>query len=760
MPRVRHFDRSGFSYVGGALLLALVSGCSPSPPGAGPQRAGSTASGSQAVPGDDLPEVGADPRERVLSEITTVLLSEKHLLRRPIDDALSRETFPKYIEELDGAKLLLLEEHVTALSRYAEHMDDQLRAGDLVLARKGAALVARRRGEAAKLVADILSKPFDFNVAEETETDPKKLTFAKNEAELRARWQGALKLQALERIQEMEDLASGKKDKPDKNAKVVDPAAEKVQAKALAEIPPTFEGREEKARKDLATRYEARFVRLAKLEALEPAEQFLNALNAGYDPHTQYLAPAAQDDFDIAITGTLEGIGAVLGEKDHYVVVQELVPGGASWQQGKLEAGDVILAVAQQGKDPVDVTDMPLQKVVSMIRGPKGTVVLLTVKKPDGHVETIAITRDVIKIEATYARAAVVDLGPKHESAGYIYLPGFYGEMGKGGRGTSERNATDDVRALLTSFQKKKLSSVVIDLRANGGGLLSHARDISGLFIDRGPIVQTRDSEGKREVLTDTDPTVAFSGNVVVLVDRFSASAAEILAAALQDYDRAIIVGTGPTHGKGTVQGVVELDRLTQMPAGEPLGIFKLTMQQYFRVNGESTQTRGVIPDIVLPDPASFVESGERTLFHPIPWASVDPLPHARQPHTWQKADLSTASRARLKSHAMFAKIEAFGKLVKQRREDTREPLERKAWQAERKRDKDASDAADPKLKDIKPLLDVQVVSDRTAPAPAAPAASDKKVQSKLDVWKDELARDPWVEEALYVLGDMAKKKP
>ena len=760
MPRVR-LDQPRSLRVSGALLLSLVFGfgCSPSPPGTGPHRAGAAGGAQPEVPGDDLPEVSADPRERVLSEITTVLLSEKHLLRRPIDDALSRETFPKYIEELDGAKLLLLEEHVTSLSRYAERMDDQLRAGDLVLAHKGAAMIARRRGEVAKLVADILSKPFDFNVAEETETDPKKLAFAKTEAELRSRWQGALKLQALERIQEMEDLASGKKDKPDKN-KPPDPAAEKAAEKALALIPPTFEGREEKARKDLATRYESRFVRLAKLEALEPAEQFLNALNAGYDPHTQYLAPAAQDDFDIAITGTLEGIGAVLGEKDHYVVVQELVPGGASWQQGKLEAGDVIVAVAQQGKDPVDVTDMPLQKVVSMIRGPKGSVVLLTVKKPDGHVETIAITRDVIKIEATYARAAVIDLGPKHDSAGYIYLPGFYGEMGKGGRGSSERNATDDVRALLASFQKKKLGSVVIDLRANGGGLLSHARDISGLFIDRGPIVQTRDSEGKQEVLADTDPTVAFSGNVVVLVDRFSASAAEILAAALQDYERAIIVGTGPTHGKGTVQGVVELDRLTQMPAGEPLGIFKLTMQQYFRVNGESTQTRGVIPDIVLPDPASFVESGERTLFHPIPWASVEPLPHARQPHTWQKAELSAASRARLKSHAMFAKIEAFGKLVKQRREDTKEPLERKAWQAERKRDKDASDAADPKLKDIKPLLDVQILAERPAATPAQPPPSDKKVVNKLDAWKDELARDPWVEEALFVLGDMAKKRP
>jgi carboxyl-terminal processing protease len=276
--------------------------------------------------------------------------------------------------------------------------------------------------------------------------------------------------------------------------------------------------------------------------------------------------------------------------------------------------------------------------------------------------------------------------------------------------------------------------------------------------VDKGPIVQTRDSDGKREVLADTDPSVAFSGDVVVMVDRFSASASEILAAALQDYERAVIVGTGPTHGKGTVQAVVELDRFVRGPSKDSLGIFKLTMQQFFRVNGESTQTRGVVPDVVLPDPASFVESGERTLFHPIPWASVEPLPHARQPHAWVKQDLAAASRARVKANPIFAKVETFGKLVKARRDDTKKSLERTKWAAEKKRDKDELDGADPKLKDLKPLLHVQIVTDKgTAPPPVT---TDKKVQNKLEAWKDELARDPWVEEALRVLADMSKKRP
>jgi carboxyl-terminal processing protease len=640
---------------------------------------------------------------------------------------------------------------VDALSPYADRMDDQLHGRDLVLARKGAALAAQRRTVVARLVADILASPFDVTLAQEIETDPKKLGFCKTEAELRERWRGVLTLQAYERMQQMEDLLAAK-DAATSGKKKLDPAA----AEPLADIPTTVEGREEKARKDLATRYETRFVRLAAAEPLDPDVQFLNAITAAYDPHTQYLAPAEKENFDIAITGTFEGIGALLGERDHYIVVQELVPGGAAWTQGKLEAGDLIIAVAQAGKAPVDATDMPIDKVVEMIRGPKGTVVTLTVKKPEGDIRSIAITRDVVKNEAAYARGAVLDLGAASEPVGYVYLPGFYGNMGAGR--ARERNATDDVRALLAGFEKKKLGGVIVDLRGNGGGLLSHARDISGLFIEKGPIVQARDSGGSVEVLTDEDPSVAFTGNVVVMVDRFSASASEIVAGALQDYERAVIVGTGPTHGKGTVQGVVELDRIAPMPGKDSLGVFKLTVQQYFRVNGASTQIRGVVPDVLLPDPMPFLETGERSLFHPIPWSSVAPLDHARSPHAWSVAALAAASRDRVKAHPVFAKIEAFGELLTARRGDTREPLARTAWLAERKSEKEAQDAADPKLKDQKPLFEVSVVAGAGAPTPPT-ATQDKELRKRLDAWKDDLARDVWVAESLHVLADMSAKR-
>jgi carboxyl-terminal processing protease len=729
------------------VLLALAGACAAPAPTTGGKHP--SAPPGVAGPSDDLAELPPDPREELLAEITTVLLTNKHLQRRPIDDALSKAAFPKYIEQLDGSKLLLLDSHVAALAKYADRMDDQLREKNLVLARKGAALVAERRKVASRIVSEITAQRFDFTVAEEIETDPKKLAHSRSEAELVDRWRRLLKLQALERIQQMEELAEGKS-KPDPEAqdKEPDPAIEKLKA----EIPPTFDGREAKARQEIATRYETRFARLSSMDSLEPAQLFLNAIAAVYDPHTQYLAPADKENFDIELSGRLEGIGAVLGEQDHYVVVRELVPGGASWKQGKLEPGDLILAVAQQGAAPIDVTDMPIDKVVKLIRGPKGTQVTLTVKKADGTIVTIAITRDVVHVEATYARGALLIPPAKSESVGYVYLPGFYGGVGSSRR-SGERNATDDVRALLAGYEQKKLRSVIVDLRGNGGGLLEHARDISGLFVPRGPVVQTRDFTGKIAVLSDTDPSVAFSGNVVVLVDRFSASAAEILAAALQDYQRAVVVGTASTHGKGTVQAVVELDRLLEQPGSASLGMFKLTVEQYFRVTGGSVQWKGVTPDILLPDPSSLVESGERSLPNSIPWTSVGALPYERQPHRWDAATLAARSRERVSQQPLLTKVDAFAKLARARRAETREPLEQKAWRAKKKREREALEAADPALSKQKPLFELVPLPDASAP----PAPPDKKVRQKLDAWKDELVRDPWVAESLGVLADMGK---
>jgi carboxyl-terminal processing protease len=706
----------------------------------------------------DLPEAPRDPREQILASAASSLLTHEHVRARPIDDAVSKEAFQRFIEELDGGKVFLLEGDVQKLARFETDMDDELRAGDFRLGRKGVALLASRRRVVADVIARTLATPLDFTVNESIETEPKKRAFCKTEEELAARWRGVLKLQVLERTQQLEETLE-KKTHPKADTKAdagetdADEAKRDAAAeKALGQIPATFEGRRDKVQKELATRYATQLARAAAVDKLEPTRDFINSLNEVFDPHTNYLPPAEEADFDIAITGRLEGIGATLREQDHYILVDDLVPGGAAWQEGKLEIGDLIQAVAQEGKEPVDVTDMPIGKVVAMIRGPKGTIVVLTVKKPDGSIKTISITRDVIRIEATFARGAVLKTKTNGD-VGYVHLPGFYGESARAKK-PGERNATDDMRTILTQLTKKGVKSLVFDLRGNGGGLLTHARDITGLFIKDGPVVQTKDGKGNVEVLRDTDPSITFDGPVVVLVDRFCASAAEIVAGALQDYERAVVVGSSATHGKGTVQAVVDLDRqlqLQQRPASEPLGLYKITIEEYFRVSGGSTQLKGVVPDVLLPDPTSFVESGERTLFHAIPWSTIAPAPFTKVPHAWKIADLAAASSARTSANADLTTVTKFAKLMEARRDKTLTPLARDAWQADYKRMKAEVDALDPKKHEPKPMMEVVPLGAEQVPAP------DPRTKKRLEKWKGTLARDLWVDESTRVLADMKK---
>jgi carboxyl-terminal processing protease len=742
-----------------ALSLGVACGRAPTPKGSSaPAQVAPT---EQAIREDlRLPKAQpADPREPRIAASVTELLEREHVRPHVLDDEISRKAFTKYLEALDPGKLFLLKGEVDVLERDATRIDDQMHAGDLALAHTGAAVMAEEQKKVAGMVAEMLKTPFDFTVEESLETDPKKLSFPANEEERRDRWRKSLKQQVLERIERMDETAKAaeklKKEGGADKDKGKEPADEEAPKVALEPPPPTFEGREKKAREDLGKDYEGRFLRLSKVEPLEAAETFVNAIAGIYDPHTLYLAPEQQENFDIQISGSLEGIGAVLTEDAHYISVREVVAGGAAWREGQLEAGDLILAVKQAKGEPVDVADMRINEVVRMIRGPKGTMVTLTVKKPDERIVIISIKRDLVVVEDAYARGAILELGPKHTQFGYIYLPSFYGNTRATKGGTPERDATSDVRALLERFAAQDVPGVVIDLRGNGGGLLNHANDITGLLIDRGPVVAAKGAEGKLQVLGDSNPGEAYAGDVVVLVDRFSASASEILAGALQDYGRALIVGTS-THGKGTVQAMVDLDRMEDRRGqGDPLGVAKLTIQQFFLVDGESTQWRGVQPDVALPDPASHVESGERYLENAIPWSSVPPLPATPWPHpSWDSRTLDAKSKTRQDAQPVFGKVRERGAYLLERRKETVVPLKREAWQAQRKKDEESLDALDPKLEDGPERFAVKLINYRPD-EPAEPTPARKGGAVRVDKWKETLGHDPWVEEALFLLTDM-----
>lgn len=738
----------------------------------GPASAG-TAPSEGATP--------ADPRELELGLAVGKLLEAEHLRHPTVDDSLSEKAFKRYIKAIDPGKMFLVQSDVDKLRIYADKIDDELHSGRLQLAHAGSEVFARRVGAVKVMIADILAHPLNLTDQEWIETDPDKLAVARSDQELRDRWRRRLELEVLERMAVMDDRAAdlakdAKKGTPGaaggKHKAAPHPAVEPGSASVPSpgpnpdtdteadadgtpplsadQIPPTESGREAKAQADLAKSYDARLTRLLHPGKLDAASDLLNAVTSSLDPHTDYLPPDDEANFDIQMSGSLEGIGAVLREDDHYIRVVQLVPGGASWRQGQLEAGDVIEAVAQQGKQSVDVADMRIDDVVRMIRGKKGTIVTLTVRKPAGQEQTIAITRDVVVIEAAYARGAVLKLKGDRSTYGYIYLPSFYGGQTTGAR----RSAAGDVRRLLSEMRKRKVSGVVLDIRQNGGGLLDDAVKMTGLLIDHGPVVQTRTSDGKREVLRDRDPGETYDGKLVVLVDRYSASASEILAAALQDYKRAVIVGTGPTHGKGTVQVLADLDRMVGSH-GPSLGVLKLTIEQFFRVNGASTQWKGVVPDIVLPDPDGYKKTRERQLDNSIPWSSIDPVAHTDWPTHRNLSKLKAESARRVAKSDVFAHVTAQTKLLLAQRDDTKLPLARPVWTALRKQREAQIDGVSPKINKGPARFTVTIVDyDGKARVLARPGG---KVDDTYNKWRENLSRDPWVEESLHVLHDMVR---
>ena len=781
------------------VVLSLgIAACSGKAPGAGEARPPAPGAEAHAAPAPSEPVAPLDPRESTLAAAAVLLLEHDHLLRKPIDDELSRTAFETYLDRLDSGKMFLLRRDRESLARYADKIDDELRAGSLELGHEGEKIYKARVEVVEKLVAELLAAPFNHDDEEWIELDAKKVEVATSEQELRERWRRRLELEVLEKVAQMEarlevqakkDTKAG--DAAHKVAKA--PSAAKGKAKPgdgkasaagagrgprasadgdrtppsveperdaegpaddddphvpLAQIPPTPEARDTKARTDIAKSYAARFARLRHPGPFDAASEMINAVASSLDPHTTYLPPADRANFDIRMSGSLEGIGALLREHDEYVEVVELVPGGASWRHGGLAQGDLILSVAAEGKEPVDVVDMRLDDVVKMIRGPKGTVVTLRIQKPTGAQETISITRDVVVVEESYARGAVLTR-KAGRPVGFIHLPSFYG-----GRGPGQRTSGRDVAHLLDEMKALKVAGVVLDIRGNGGGLLGEAVTMTGALIDHGPVVQVQDSRGQRETYTDDDKGTDYDGPVVVLVDRFSASASEILAGALQDYHRAIIVGTGPTHGKGTVQTLEDLSRATR--SNLDLGVLKVTVQQFFRVSGSSTQREGVTPDVLLPDPAGHLETGERQLEHAIPWSQIPAVDHDTWPGSWKTATLVERSATRVAKQPVLAKMAALTQVLRASRDDTRIPLARAAWQAHRKERRAAFEAASPDLASRPPAFAVKTLDDPALPAPG-PGGKPGKADDRLARWRDNVARDPWVEECINILGDMAK---
>jgi len=585
---------------------------------------------------------------------------ERHYSGKAIDDALSRAAFSLYVKQLDYQKRFLLDVDVAQLRGFELTIDDEIRAGRIELVPLAETLMRQGVGRAERLVKDILAKPFDFSVVEDYETDPDKLAFCRSESELKERWRKELKYRALNRyLTLMED-------------EKFSAPGEVPKAKQIA--------LEQQAREKIAKQHGDYFTRMTHETMQDQYDRYLNAFARAFDPHTGYMPPQSKEDFDISMRGSLEGIGATLRDDEGVIKVVKVIPGSAADRQGQLQTDDIISAVSQGAGEPVDISDMRLRDAVDLIRGKKGSEVRITVKRAGHKPFIIPIIRDVVMIEESFVKSAVIDDPATGQRYGYIKIPSFYRDFEESRNGKGGRNSTDDVRAALTLLKRQRISALILDLRNNGGGALTDAVGVAGLFLEKGPVVQVRSSGGGTKVLEDDDPAIDYRGVMVVLVNQFSASASEIVAGALQDYKRAVVIGSEHTHGKGTVQVIMNLDdalTLRNMSRYQPLGALRLTTQKFYRISGESTQYRGVVPDIILPDRQQSNKFGERYLDYSLPWDAITGANY----RTWIEGAsdltwLKNRSTARVAGNQEFVKIRQVAQTLSERLVNTRQSLQ------------------------------------------------------------------------------------
>ena len=680
---------------------------------------------------------GTPPRDQVVLGVMLQGLTQLHYQPEKLDDQFSQRVFDLYLKRIDGNKQLLRAPEVAQLRQYQTRIDDELRGGSHAFLDATSQLLDKRMGEVQVFYRQILAQPFDFAASESWETDPAKAAYAASAAAQREQWRKMLKYQTLARLSEMMDDEASKKDKPLAAAKVAAaPGTTTARPRTPAEM-------EAEARKRVLKYYDDAFADQLKNDANDRLADFADVIANTYDPHTNYFAPIARDNFDIQMSGRLEGTGAQLIGDEGHLKVADIVAGSASARQGELKVGDIILRVAQGAAEPVSVEGMRFDKAVKLIRGPKGTEVRLTVRKPDGATLVIPIIRDVVVIEETYAQSALVKQGGR--TFGYIHLPGFYADFnGKGGRSSAA-----DVEAELAKLAKENVAGVVLDLRYNGGGSLRDAVDMGGLFVPTGPMVQVKTSRGAAAPVADTDPRVQYAGPLVVLVNKYSASASEILAAAMQDYRRAVVMGS-TTYGKGTVQQVFDLDNAVsaQAAALKPLGSLKLTIQKFYRVNGGSTQFKGVVPDIALPDALTAFAKGEQEQEYPLPWDEI--MPAVYQPANTLPASLAklrAASAARVAASPGFRLITEGAARATERRQQTTLSLNIAAYRTLQQQAR-AANKQQTAAQNALAVLDITAL-----PADARPAA-DSVAAKRTARFLKPLRKDAALAEAVAVIGD------
>jgi carboxyl-terminal processing protease len=668
--------------------------------------------------------------EKILRNVGQMLV-EAHYSPKDINDDFSKKIFKKFLNDLDPDKDIFTQADFEALKKYETRIDDEIR-GDAPVEffLVAGQLFNKRIEDAAKIYNQVLDQPFNYSVAESINLNDDKLKVPANENELTNAWHKRLKYLALDRYSESVDLREKNKGK------------ESFVVKSDADLEKDAREKVRRSMDRIFDRYRHKFSDDDRFSI------FVNDITTSMDPHTEFFPPVDKRYFDEQMSGSFFGIGAQLSYDDGNIKIASLVTGTPAWKSGEIQVGDVILKVAQGSNEAVDLTGYVVEDAVKLIRGSEGTEVKLTVKKSDGSVKIVSLIRAKIVQEETFARSAIVKNGSS--KIGYIFLPEFYADF----EHANGARCSADVEKEIKKLKEEKVDGIIMDLRNNGGGSLYDVVQMAGLFIDQGPIVQVRDRDGKQpQVLKDKDASVLYDGPLAVMVNEFSASASEIFAAAIQDYNRGVIIGSTSTYGKGTVQRNIGLDFASNLlGSNSDLGTVKLTLQKFYRINGGSTQLKGVASDIVLSDKYEQLKLREKDDPDALPWDEISKASYT----PWNPGyDLSTIKRLeqdRLNNSDVFKTIRANSEWL-EGQNDKEHSLELDKYRAEQKAIQ-ATVKQNESLEKLKDSLDVSF-----APQDVDLFAYDKAKQERFNNWLKGLTKDIYLDQAVKVMNDMISQK-
>ena len=670
-------------------------------------------------------EKKGDPeKDKILLDLLTMVLEKAHYSPVAIDDDFSKKVYAKYLEGIDPTKRFFLQSDIDEFKKYETSIDDMILNRDLSFFELTNSRLLQRMDESQDIYKAILDNPFDFNTKENINVDYENLPYAKNKKELKDRWRKQLKLQALSSIIDKQKLEEEEKKKEASyKDKSFDEIEKEVRESSLKSLDEYFD-----------------FIK-KELDRTDWFSIYLNSIVERFDPHTFYFSPDDKEKFDVSMSGTFQGIGARLQKKNDAVEVSELISGGPAWRGKELEAGDLILKVAQGKEEPIDIAGMRLDDVVKKIKGPKGTEVKLTVKKVDGSLKVISIIRDEVETEETFAKSTVV--GKDGKKFGIINLPKFYISF----ENKQNRDAYKDVALEIERLKAQNVDGIVMDLRDNGGGSLETVVKMVGLFIPEGPVVQVKAPGRNPEILPDPDKKVQYDGPLVVMINNFSASASEIFAAAIQDYKRGIVVGSKHSYGKGTVQNVIDLNQFVRGNSYGDLGALKTTIQKFYRINGGSTQREGVQSDIIFPDRYAYLDMGERDEESALPWDKIEPAKYA--PLNFNYENIIANSKRRIELNANFKLIDENAKWIFERKDENDYSLNLDEFKVQ-------NDIADAKIKKFKKITDFDnKLKFESLPNEVALFEKDTLLKQKRERWHEELQKDVYVDETLNIISEM-----